>query len=361
MSLDGAKKRVAIFVRDGGENGGPYISHMRIAHSDLTEKYDFCIIKTPRIRTLLSCKGMRSFVKNIKKANCDFAHIYGLQMEGYLVTKACKKAKLKIVLAVRGSSLEVEGLSLIKKIVYKHFDRYAMKNATVSYGVSNYVSSWEICKKSKNYYGTIYNMSYVKNYDAVIPDLNDDSKITIEKKKGDIIVASTGRIIKDKGYDIVAQIIKCYKNRPNVKFVIAGDGNYLGEMRKILKDQIEAKQVFLLGYQRNVETILQLSDIFLMCTKHETLCNSLLEAARSGLPSVATNVGGIPEIIDDNGGFLVEKNNVNGFVEKLNLLIDNENLRLSMGRYAKENIEKKFDNNKIIDQLDEVYESVSNR
>ena len=204
-------------------------------------------------------------------------------------------------------------------------------------------------------------MSYVKNYDAIKPDLNDDSKITIEKEKGDIIIASTGRIIKDKGYDIVTQIIKCYKNRPNVKFVIAGDGNYLGEMRKILKDQIEAKQVFLLGYQRNVETILQVSDIFLMCTKHETLCNSLLEAARSGLPSVATNVGGIPEIIDDNGGFLVEKNNVNGFVEKLNLLIDNENLRLSMGRYAKENIEKKFDNDKIIDQLDEVYESVSNR
>ena len=55
-----------------------------------------------------------------------------------------------------------------------------------------------------------------------------------------------------------------------------------------------------------------------MCTKHETLCNSLLEAARSGLPSVATNVGGIPEIIDDGvNGFLVESNKEDELSKKI--------------------------------------------
>ena len=70
---------------------------------------------------------------------------------------------------------------------------------------------------------------------------------------------------------------------------------------------------------------------------------------------VATNVGGIPEIVDENCGILVENENSDEFAKALVSLIDDENKRKILGQLGKEKIQNVFDDQKIILKLDKIY------
>ena len=164
------------------------------------------------------------------------------------------------------------------------------------------------------------------------------------------------RITTDKGFDILADVAKRFKDNDKVKFIIAGDGEYRNKWLADIEKENMQKQVYLLGYRSDIDDILRESDIFIICTKHETLCNSLLEGGMHKLPLVATNVGGIPEIIDDNkNGFLVPLNDVEGFVSALNKLINDANLCAKMGVAARTKIEEKFSEKAIVEKLDDVF------
>ena len=100
-------------------------------------------------------------------------------------------------------------------------------------------------------------------------------------------------------------------------------------------------------------------DVFIICTKHETLCISLLEAAAVGLPLIATDVGGIPEIITSGeNGILVKNGDICGFKNGIEQLASDPVLRVQMGTKAKESVLDKFSPARIEKKLDELYSKV---
>ena len=339
-------------MKINGQNGGPFVSHRNIMNSSLKKKYNFIPLWIPRARVLLNPIAMFKLVKSIKKVNPEFVQIAGLQLDGFLTMIVCKFAGVKTVLAIHGSVQESMQIFGIKRWIIKNMERYTVKHSTFCYGVSDYVSSWEICKLSMNYFGTIYNISQLE-------DSNDNIRQRLKLMKNDIIIVSTGRVEKEKGYDILLEIIKKLKNQNNIKFVISGEGTYRSELQAEIKRLGYEDRVFLLGYQKNITSVLNGADIFVICTKHETLCISLLEAAMSKLPLVATNVGGIPEIIEDSvNGYLVNNFDIDIFCEKIINLSKNSNLRKQMGKNAFRTINKKFNDNTILKKLDSLYQSV---
>ena len=110
--------------------------------------------------------------------------------------------------------------------------------------------------------------------------------------------------------------------------------SYLDEM-KWLSIQRNTNKVIFMGYQKEIEAILTSSDIFILPTPHETLSVALLEASAVGLALLGSNVGGVPEIIEDNkNGFLFEPANSDEIVEKILTLYENKNLISSFGLNA---------------------------
>jgi len=297
------KPKILVTFREDGKNGGPYISHKRIVESRLSEKYDFIPFFIPNPRRLRSPKVFFEIVRKIKSAKPDIVHMAGLQTEGFLMMLIAKLARIKTVVAVHGSSTEALGFNWLSNFIFKCMESFTVRNATVVYGVSDYVSSWKICKKAKNYCGTVYNIADLTEKHSKNQDIRKELGID----DTDMIVASTGRITKDKGFDILLQVAKELKDFENVKFVIAGDGIYKQEMQTEIEKEKLSNKVYLLGYRKDIGNILDGSDIFVICTKHETLCISLLEAGNHSLPLIASNVGGIPEIIENcKNGFLVK-------------------------------------------------------
>lgn len=350
------RRRIALTFKDGGENGGPYISHKRIQESRLKDKYDFVPLIIPRARKLISLNSMRKFVGIIRNSKVEVVQIAGLQLDGVLVMMACKMAKVKTIVTVHGRMLESPSIKGFWRLLYNILEIWTVNNANLVFGVSDYVSSWKICKKSPNYYGTIYNLPPEKMDRELIK--RDKIRVSLNIRETDILFVSTGRIVKEKGYDILWKAIqKVDKNLP-VKYLILGNGSYLEHWkREVYKNGYEDKVIFL-GYQKNVDKYLAVSDAFIICTKHETLCISLIEAAMHELPLIGTNVGGIPEIINKENGILVNNEDVQGFADAINKIASNRILRLAYGKNAVDYISKKFNKNIILHKLEEVYRKV---
>lgn len=343
---------ILIAFKEGGENGGPYTSHKRILENCISSQYCLKPFVFPRSRVLFSPKGMRKLVKSIKNENAVAMHIVGLQLEGFVAMIACKLAGIKVLLAIHGSGLEACKINKLWKVVIAFLEKSTVKHADIVYGVSDYVTSWPVCKYAKKMIGTIYN---IPSNSMVQKNNGQALRQELGIKDTDIVVVSTGRIIADKGYDILLQVIRKFKNVKDIVFVIAGDGEYRKYMEQAVINEDMAENVFLLGYRTDIDNILNMADIFIICTKHETLCISLQEAGIHGLPLIATRVGGIPEIVDSTCGILVDNLDVRGFVTAINRLKNDGELRKEYGNNARRKILSKFSEEKIIKQLDQVY------
>lgn len=96
------------------------------------------------------------------------------------------------------------------------------------------------------------------------------------------------------------------------------------------------------------------ADIFVLPTYAEAMPMSVIEAMAAGLPTVSTTVGGIPELIEEaEEGFLVEPANIEKLAEKLSVLIENQDLRIKMGKKAQEKVGKELDFEVYIEKLKE--------
>jgi glycosyltransferase involved in cell wall biosynthesis len=352
---------IAMDLSTKGKGGGPYTSTCRIMHSNLNKKYDF---KTIHYRSELgsgiSIKRIKDIVKQLKVIKPDIVHFSGLQLSGFHMAIACKLAGVKnTIVTVHGFSGEALYFNPLKKFLLKFLlEPLTLLLSKQIIGVSEYVISRPVIQfLAKKRSILIYNFP---------PKLNDKyNKQEIRKELGftlsDVVVVSVARIIKDKGYHILDEAILEFINKPNLKFLIVGDGDYLKLMKVKLKEQVKKNQVLFLGYRSDISLILNACDIFVLPTLHETLSIALLEASQANLALIASDTGGVPEIVkNEHNGILVPTGNVEAIVSAIERLYNNNDLRIAFGNNAKTRIKEKFSNKEIVQKLDSVYQSLLN-
>lgn len=353
------KPIIALDLSSTGKGGGPYVNTMRIFNSELNEKYEFKIfIYRTEMGRLVSIRRIMDLVRQLKKIRPDIVHFSGLQLAGFHIAVACKIAGIKnTIVTIHGSSSEALNINWVKKsIVVYLFEFLTLLLTKKNYGVSNYAVNLPIVKLfSRKSTGYIYNFLPEQYNDQVNKTLRADLGVSNE----DILVVSVARITKDKGFHILEDaILKC-NELGYIKFIIVGDGPYLSEMKTNLKDLIEQKKVFLLGFRSDIQNIIKSCNIFVLPTLHETLSIALLEASVEGLPLIATRVGGISEIITDGvNGYLVKPDCAMAIKEAILKLYYNKDIRVEFGKNAKIVAYEKFNNKRIESRISDVYESL---
>lgn len=152
------------------------------------------------------------------------------------------------------------------------------------------------------------------------------------------ILVTIARLVPLKNHSYtLATLARLRKQRQDFHFLIVGDG----PLRSVLEGQVDQlgirEYVTFVGATKKEETALyyQGADAFLLSSSYENFPNVIIEAFASGLPAIATKVGGIPLIIEDTvNGLLVDLDNPQQYREKIATLLDNASLRRSMGKAA---------------------------
>ena len=115
------------------------------------------------------------------------------------------------------------------------------------------------------------------------------------------------------------------------------------ESCRLLAQELGLEQVEFLGERSDVAELLAQSDVFVLSSRSESLPVSVIEAMRAGLPVVATNVGGMAELVADGvNGYLVQTKDVNHLSQCLDKLIAEPGLRQRMGAEARSRFDQRF-------------------
>lgn len=191
-------------------------------------------------------------------------------------------------------------------------------------------------------------------YNAFSPSLDGFHEDTIkgelpEKDAVKIVTVTSGS--KWKGFDISLKVLSNIQE--NFSFYAVGVDDYTNFEKFITTDL--NKNIVRLGRRRDVLPILSRMDIFLYTPRAGDSCpNVILEAMYAGLPVIATDIGGISELIaDKEGGFVVDKN-IKDICSKLSFLIKNPEMIRKMGDFNRNRI-KFFNLDRKVESLLKIY------
>ncbi|HEX8462169.1 MAG TPA: glycosyltransferase [Segetibacter sp.] len=189
-----------------------------------------------------------------------------------------------------------------------------------------------------------------------------------------VAIGIVGRIVAVKNHQLflrIAEKILAGKPSSRLAFFIIGDGDLRPFLEQyLIKKKIaystdkysDTKKIIFTSWLTNMEEIMNGLDIVALTSLNEGTPLTLIEAQYFQKPVVCTNVGGVKDTIEDQKtGFLVESENVDAFVDKLNILIENKALRQLMGSAGKELVTKKFSKQNEVSAYRHFYFSLLNK
>lgn len=163
---------------------------------------------------------------------------------------------------------------------------------------------------------------------------------------------SVGYLLQRKGVDLLIQALKeVVKVNENVRLRIVGDGPQREALEKLVKELNVSDYVVFEGFVPNsdVQKYYQKAHIFVSMSRSESWGQMYLEAMACGLPVISSkNVGSESIIHDSEFGYLVAQEDVNGLAEKMVYLIEHPDMIASFGKKARQEVEEKYDWDKVI-------------
>lgn len=158
-----------------------------------------------------------------------------------------------------------------------------------------------------------------------------------------------GRLSKEKG---ISTLLEAFKNLPNKKLLVAGDG----PEKSILMGHENINCIGHVGKEHIIELLLKAKAIIIPSIWYENFPKIVVEAMAYGAPIIASNIGSLATIIEDNfNGLLFDPNNAESLIKKIDFMDGNKNARLKIGENALDTYEKLYSKQKNYSMLIDIY------
>lgn len=283
----------------------------------------------------------RKIIKLIRKYGIDIC-IGFMTPNNILATLASKRCNIPVIISERNNPFEEDKhisdfWKKIRRLVYPRADKLVVQTERIRSFYTTFIKS--------NRLETIPN--------PINPDFKNQSILTKEN-----IILNVASLSDQKGQDM---LIKAFaKTQPNNwQLCIVGEGDKRGELQQLIDHLKMNDKILLVGRQTDVVSYYTKSKIFAFSSLYEGFPNALQEAMFFGLACVSTDCPtGPSEMIEDGiNGYLIEVDNELKMSEKLNLLMNDENLRQSLGSNAQESI-KPYEIKNIISKWKELIQQL---
>lgn len=258
---------------------------------------------------------------------------------------------LKIITTLHGTDITVLGYDpTLSEII-----RFGIEQSdTVTAVSNNLVSQTKELLQTKKQIDTVYNFVDKRIYHR--KQLGELKKAYGIKEDEKVIVhISNFRPVKR-----ISDVIRSFaliRKKVKVKLLLIGDGPERTIAGRLASELGICEDVLFLGSQNQVADFLAISDLKLLLSEKESFGLVALEAMACEVPVIATNIGGIPEVVvDGETGYLCELGDVVAVANKaIELLLDDEK-RIQMGKRARERVDSHFSFEQIVSQYEDIYE-----
>lgn len=309
--------------------------------------------KIPTVQPLL----LKRLIKNIRAFDPDIVMLNGSRTLKYgAAAKKFLAPKTKLVYRIIDSP-KFWNPNPFKQWYYR---KLVLSQIDAAVGVSAASLADMISLHGFNKPSTVIHRAIMDAKFASVPKRNE-SRAALELQENEKVVLFLGNLTTQKRPDRFIAIIHQIKNHiPGIKALMVGDGILRAESEKQAAELGLTDNIQLCGYQKEVNRFIIASDILILSSDTEGLPGVVLECGYLGIPTVSGDVGGIKECVETGvTGFVIENKVPKNYVEKALLLLQNEDMRVSMGEKQRKKVCAGFTMDQVIHKYISFFEQIS--
>ena len=327
---------------------GLYKNDENILNVENAENYDLESDKSGGFSIALVIK----LVKLIMQTKPEIIQCNGSDTLKYMVAASFFIPKTPIV--YRNISMISEWVSdgLKKKIYKQIFNKVDHVTSVGEEAINDFIKTFDYPKEKTT---VIRRGIPIKNVDATLETQKIRKQLHLSDT--DRIAIHIGNFSPEKNHIFLLDIFEDLKQtQPNLKLVCVGNGVLFSFIEEeIIKRNLE-NTVFLLGFRKDIPELLSASDCFVLSSKVEGVPGVILEAGSQYVPSIATNVGGVCEVLENGKtGFIIDNYNKKEFKKTLLRIINHEDLKTELGTNAYNLVVQEFNPLKNAQKFENLY------
>jgi len=380
MSSTSATKTVVYLVR---QTAGGMQNHLLALVSNFKNKYKIAVIAppNPQLKQRLSALGVPFYeiplADNLKPLQ-DLVSVYQLrkllkQLRPDILHIHGNKAALVGRLALLGKKAPPTVVTVHNFLIFQQaffplkqmaaaVERFLMRKTTQLITVSEQLKVALI--KDERLPGekikVIHNGIDLNNWQT-FNRWELRQKLGLERET--FVILAVGRLVAWKGHSFLINALNSppLKAEKNIKLLIAGDGPLKKQLIQLVAEQGLSAKITFLGYVTNVPELMAAADLFVLPSVNEPFGLVLLEAMAAKLPIIATNDGGVPEIITHRQtGWLVPPQDATALAAAISRLKSDANLRATLAATAWQELNNRFSLAEMLAKTERVYEQCLN-
>lgn len=290
----------------------------------------------------------------LKKAEVDIIHFHG-----YFGNTFGRLSAIMAKVPSKISHVHTTYYNFKKRNIYieKILSHFTDKIICISKATKSFVEEFEGIPSNKTC--LIYNgVNQFRDYSNNV----SITRALYNLSNDDIVAITVASLVNHKGHRFLIDAISTLtKKFENLKLLIIGDGPLRETLESYVRDKNLTSTAIFTGKQNEVFPFLKIADLFILSSiEREGLGLALIEAMACGLPLIGTNLGGIPEVIENNvNGLLVPPGNSKFLAEAIERLIINQNLRNEMVKQGKKIHKERFSDKIMLNKIESLYDELS--
>ena len=321
-------------------------------------KYDLPIKRSPFKRDNL--KAYKELQAIIHQHNYQIIHCHTPigGVLGRLAARRARKEGTKVIYTAHGFHF-CKGAPLLNWMLYYPIEKGLARLTDCLITINE--EDYQLAHNHKFKAGKIEHVHGVGIDLTQFKPIRLENKNELRKSYGynpdDFLLFYAAEFNKNKNQQMLIETIPLIKNEvPNVKLLLAGEGALLDECRSLAKKLGVVEQVHFLGFRKDIQSLLSITDVSVASSLREGLPVNIMEAMAAGIPIVASDNRGHRELVLNNkNGWVVDCDDKESFSRKVKLLANNKDLRIKLGLNGRRMMKSKYSTNQVLEEKSRVY------